>query len=114
MVKLSSGFLANLFSMGLMLKAAVFDGADAFLDRSHRMLAYDPASKKDVSNLTNWTNNTSSIARDETAYLSYPSDLMTISPSSDESTVSQLIPIIESLICRFFKAMGKVSSIEIL
>ena len=73
------------------------------------MLAYDPASKKDVTNLKNWTDNTSSIARDETAYLSYPSDLMTISSASDENTVSRIVLMIESLIGRLYRVIGKVS-----
>lgn len=54
--------------------------ADAILEKNRRILAFDNPRKKDVVNIQNWVENTSSLAREETAYLLQGLDDDTLTP----------------------------------
>ena len=81
------------------------------LDRNRRILAFDDPRKRDTTNLRNWVENTSSLARDETAYLLQPKDLLTILSPQDHA-LSRLSPLLEGLIRTFRSVLSKVSSLH--
>lgn len=80
------------------------------LDRNRNILAFDNPRKRDITNLRNWVENTSSLAQDETAYLLHPKDLMTILSPQDH-TLSRLSPLLEGFIRTFHRVLSKVSSL---
>ena len=80
------------------------------LDRNRSILAFDDPRKRDTTNLRNWVENTSSLARDETAYLLQPRDLMTTLSPQDHA-LSHLSPLLERLIRTFRSVLRKVSSL---
>ena len=82
---------------------------DAMLDRTRRVIAFHSPRKRDITNLRNWVENTSSLARDETAYLLQPDDLMAI-PSPQDDALSRLSPLLEGLIRTCGRISSKVSS----
>ncbi|MDI1492829.1 MAG: hypothetical protein OHK93_004612 [Ramalina farinacea] len=83
---------------------------DDCLDRNKKILAYHAASRNHISNLQNWTDNTSSIAQAETAYLSQSADLFTLTHSADDITFSRLAQLLERLLCRLYRALKKPQS----
>ncbi|KAG7008743.1 hypothetical protein G7Y79_00004g013270 [Physcia stellaris] len=82
---------------------------DKFLYTSREALDSGTASRKDITNLQNWVENTSNIARDETAYLSHSEDLMTLHCPPDD-TMARLTPLIERAICSLYRLFGKPQS----
>lgn len=85
--------------------------ADAMLDRNCSILAFDNPRKRDITNLRNWIENTSSLARDETAYLLQPKDLMTMLSPHDHA-LSRLSPLLKGLIRTFRSVLSKVGSLH--
>lgn len=86
-------------------------GADAMLDRNRSILTFDNPRRSDVKNLQNWVENTSSIAQDETAYLSEPRDLLTtLSPQDD--ALSRLAPLLEGFMRTLYRVFSKVSGLH--
>lgn len=81
------------------------------LDRNRSILAFDDPRKRDTTNLRNWVENTSCLARDETAYLLQPKDLMTILSPQDHA-LSRLSPLLEGLLRTFHSVLSKVSSLH--
>ena len=81
------------------------------LDRNRNILAFNDPRKRDITNLRNWVENTSSLARDETAYLFHPEDLMTIL-SPQDYTLSRLSPLLESVLSAFHRVLSKVRSLH--
>lgn len=78
------------------------------LDRNRSILTFDNPRRSDVKNLQNWVENTSSIAQDETAYLSQPRDLLTtLSPQDD--ALSRLAPLLEGVMRTLYRVFSKVS-----
>lgn len=82
--------------------------ADAILERNRRILAFDNPRKKDVVNIQNWVENTSSLAREETAYLLQPKDLMTIL-SPQDAALARLTPLLEGFMRTLYRVFRKVS-----
>lgn len=81
------------------------------LDRNRSILTFDNPRKRDVKNLQNWVENTSSIAQDETAYLNQPRDLLTtLSPQDD--ALSRLAPLLEGFMRTLYRVFRKVSSLH--
>lgn len=81
------------------------------LDRNHKIITCNDPQTKDVENLQNWVANTSSLARDETAYLSNTRDLMTILSPRDNA-VARLTPTIERIMRTLYRFSGKVSNVS--
>ena len=86
------------------------DCVDTLLDRTHRILAYDGPRKADVKNLRNWVENTSSLAEDETAYLSHAEDLLTLLSPRDDA-LARLVPLLEKIMRGLRRVFRKVSSL---
>lgn len=80
------------------------------LERSRRVFVFDSPGKSDITNLQNWVDNTSSLARDETAYLLQPDNLMTIYSPQDYA-LSRLSPLLERLMRAVYRLFKKVSSL---
>ena len=49
------------------------------------MLSFDSARQRETLSLQNWNNDNACLARDETAYLNYNQDLVTLSSSNDRA-----------------------------
>ncbi len=81
--------------------------ADAILDGNRRIVAFDNPRKQDILNMQNWVENTSSLARDETAYLFEPKDLMTIL-SPQDAALAHLTPLLEGFMLALYKLLKKV------
>lgn len=81
--------------------------ADKLLYSSRKALESGIASRKDITNLQNWVDNTKNIAQDETAYLSHAGDLMTLHCPQDD-TMARLTPLIERAMCCIYRLFGKV------
>ncbi|MCJ1238458.1 hypothetical protein MMC14_006447 [Varicellaria rhodocarpa] len=75
---------------------------DSLVDRSHRILSLSAASERDVESLQNWVTGTSSLAREETAFLDNHNDLLKLVEPADEA-ISSLEPFIEAVILKFRK-----------
>lgn len=60
-------------------------------------------------NLQNWVDNTSSLAEDETAYLSHSKDLMAILAPQDDS-LARLEPLLEKAMRGIYRTLRKVCS----
>ncbi len=57
--------------------------------------------------MQNWVENTSSLARDETAYLFEPKDLMTIF-SPQDAALARLTPVLEGFMRTLYRLLKKV------
>ncbi|CAG8978566.1 hypothetical protein HYALB_00010528 [Hymenoscyphus albidus] len=56
---------------------------DEIIEKNRKILSYHTPKPRDLTNLTNWIENSASLAAEETAYLSKP-DLLTIGMPTDE------------------------------
>ncbi|KAI1477570.1 hypothetical protein F4774DRAFT_427187 [Daldinia eschscholtzii] len=73
---------------------------DQFLHRTSRTLCYSRAKQRDKESLLNWLRGTGSIARDETAYLTYDQELVSLAPTGDDG-LRQLETWIENKLIYF-------------
>lgn len=81
---------------------------DAMLNRNREICSFERPREADLQNLRIWIDNKASVARDETAYLSQPKDLMTfLSPRDD--AMARLTPVTERLVGAVFRVLRKVS-----
>ncbi|OAL35473.1 hypothetical protein AYO20_05323 [Fonsecaea nubica] len=60
-------------------------GLDSMIERSRQILSLDPAKTRDISSLNHWVEGNACLARDETAYLLRPRDLVSIAPLPDDA-----------------------------
>ncbi|KAI3328377.1 hypothetical protein F4824DRAFT_493216 [Ustulina deusta] len=70
------------------IESAIAD-YDSFIERTHQVLSLSPASPRDNASLTNWLNGTNCVSRQETEYLCYKEDLISLTGPGDRAT-SQL------------------------
>ncbi|KAE9378767.1 hypothetical protein N431DRAFT_499509 [Stipitochalara longipes BDJ] len=75
---------------------------DALVERNHRMLNFEAAKPRDVLSLQSWVNGNACLARDETRYLTFDKELLSISSPNDD-TVSRLECWVEDILIRFYK-----------
>lgn len=78
------------------------------LEHSRAILASESPRKRDIENLQNWVDNKASVARDETAYLYKPRDLMTILLPRDDA-LARLTPLTERVVSGLYRLLKKVS-----
>jgi hypothetical protein len=71
------------------------------------MLGYETAKPRDVLSLQNWVNGNACLAREETAYLTYCKELLSVA-SSDDGAVTRLESWVEDILIRFYKGFRKV------
>jgi hypothetical protein len=77
------------------------------VDNNNKMLGYEPAKLRDILSLQNWVENNSCLARDETAYLTYCEDLISVASSRD-GMAEQLEAWIEDIVARCGRVFCKV------
>ncbi|KAK4176441.1 hypothetical protein QBC36DRAFT_311121 [Triangularia setosa] len=58
---------------------------DRFLEQTHRMLSFNPAQPRDIRSLQNWLKGNVTLARDESEYLSYRNDLLSLASTKDDA-----------------------------
>jgi hypothetical protein len=58
---------------------------DDLVERTTRSLQFGPPEDRDTESLKNWLNGNGCLARNEASYLTHDSDLVTLSPSSDNA-----------------------------
>jgi hypothetical protein len=90
-------FKYNCSTRGRILQAN--EPPDDMLERSYTSLSHLPSSQRDVQSLLNWSRGTSSIARQETTFLSQGFDLASLTSRSD-SAISRIESIVED--CTFW------------
>jgi hypothetical protein len=83
--------------------------SDAFLERHQRILSFEAAPRRAVSNLQNWVDGNGCIARDETAYLGRGSDLLSVA-TSDDNIIRWLEALIEDSRVYLRERFGRVTS----
>jgi hypothetical protein len=66
------------------------------------MLSFELASSRARFSLNNWVGGNGCIAREETEYLDYPRDLISLAPAKDGATAS-LEAWVEDIFIRFYK-----------
>lgn len=71
------------------------------------MLRLQPAEGRDISSLQNWVEATGCLARQETAYLAYRSDLASLAPAVD-SAVLQLETWVEDKLVQYWQGFRSV------
>ncbi|KIW77439.1 hypothetical protein Z517_09885 [Fonsecaea pedrosoi CBS 271.37] len=57
----------------------------SMIERSRQILSLEPAKTRDISSLDHWVDGNACLARDETAYLLRPRDLVSIAPLPDDA-----------------------------
>ena len=80
---------------------------DTLVERNHRMLNFEAAKPRDVLSLQNWVNGNACLARDETTYLTFCKELLSISSPNDD-TVSRLECWVEDALIRVYKGFRAV------
>ncbi|KAI1303464.1 hypothetical protein F5Y03DRAFT_186238 [Xylaria venustula] len=75
---------------------------DTLLEGTHKILSLNRAQPRDITSLRNWTNGTSSISRDETAYLEHEGELISLAFCKDGAT-KKLEDWVEDLFVRRYK-----------
>lgn len=71
------------------------------------MLRFEAAKPRDVLSLQNWVNGNACLARDETAYLTYSKELLSVA-SLDDGAVTRLEAWVEDILIRFYKSFCEV------
>ncbi|PVH92912.1 hypothetical protein DM02DRAFT_677192 [Periconia macrospinosa] len=61
-----------------------FINTNAMVERNNKMLTCVPASSRNILSLQNWVNGNACLAREETAYLTYLNDLVSVTSSGDD------------------------------
>ncbi|KAE9363029.1 hypothetical protein N431DRAFT_357402, partial [Stipitochalara longipes BDJ] len=85
---------------------------DALVERNHRMLNLDAAKPRDVLSLQNWVNGNACLAREETTYLSFCKELLSIA-TPDDDTVARLETWVEDNLIRFYKGFREDPSHDV-
>lgn len=93
------------------LEARISD-YDQFLYHTNEILRSSQAPQRDVRSLVNWTQGTRSIEKQETSYLGYDRDLITLSPSQDDA-LSRLEVWIEDKVVSVMPGVLRGSSPDI-
>ncbi|KNG47996.1 hypothetical protein DDE82_004440 [Stemphylium lycopersici] len=75
---------------------------DTFTENSRRMLNSEGAEQRDLESLQNWLDGNACLARQESAYLDAPLDMVSLAPCKD-SAVSQLEVWVENKLIRFYQ-----------
>jgi len=81
---------------------------DQLAERTHRMLSFGCAQRRDVKSLQNWLDGTGCLAREETAYLTHQKELVSLAPAADNA-VTQLEAWVEDKLVRFCSGFRRVS-----
>lgn len=71
------------------------------------MLSLSPAPRRDIQSVQNWLDGTRCLAREETEYLTYQRELVSLAPAGD-SALLQLEGWIEDNLIRFYRGFRKV------
>ncbi|KAM4057150.1 hypothetical protein HRG_014836 [Hirsutella rhossiliensis] len=58
---------------------------DALVERNRRVIGFEAASRRDITNLRNWVDGNGCIAREETAYLAQTEDLLSVAVTDDSA-----------------------------
>jgi hypothetical protein len=82
-------------------------GLDSFVERNRQILALENAKTRDISSLKHWIEGNACIAREETAYLLQPKDLLSTAPLSDHA-VAQVEAWLEDRISHCWKDFREV------
>lgn len=80
---------------------------DTFTENSRRMLNSEGAEQRDLESLQNWLDGNACLARQESAYLDAPLDMVSLAPCKD-SAVSQLEVWVENKLIRFYQNFRNV------
>ena len=83
---------------------------DHFVERTSRILRLQSAKGRDVASLQNWVEATGCLAREETAYLAYHSDLASLAPVGD-SAVLQLETWVEDKLVQYWQGFRNVKNL---
>ncbi|KEF52909.1 uncharacterized protein A1O9_10815 [Exophiala aquamarina CBS 119918] len=75
---------------------------DSMVERNRQILALETAKTRDISSLKHWVEGNACIAREETAYLLQPKDLLSTVPVSDDA-VAQVEAWLEDKIIHWWK-----------
>ena len=67
---------------------------DNLLERTHKVLAFEKAKNRDVTNLQEWIETFGCISREETKYL-WKADLMALGPSDPDELLSTIGNFVE-------------------
>lgn len=80
---------------------------DQFVESTNRILRLQQAGGRDIASLENWVQATGCLARDETAYLMHPSDLISLAPERDRA-VLQLETWVEDKLLQYWQGFRSV------
>jgi hypothetical protein len=80
---------------------------DQLSERTHRMLSYGRAQKRDIKSLQNWLDGTGCLAREEMAYLTHQEELASLAPVTDNA-ITQLEAWVEDKLVRFYSGFRSV------
>ena len=83
---------------------------DQFVERSCRILRLQLAEGRDIASLQNWVDATGCLAREETAYLAYHSDLASLAPVGDNA-VLQLETWVEDKLLQYWQGFRTVKNL---
>ncbi len=75
------------------------------------MLRLQSAEGRDIASLQNWVEATGSLAREETAYLAYRSDLASLAPAVD-SAILQLETWVEDKLVQYWQGFRSVRMLQ--
>ncbi|ATZ48866.1 hypothetical protein BCIN_04g00840 [Botrytis cinerea B05.10] len=81
---------------------------DSFVERTHRFLNINAAQGREVQSLRNWVSNTGSLSREETAYLTYDKELMSLAPPGDDA-MKRSENWVEDALIKFYRVFRKDS-----
>ena len=59
--------------------------SDGMVEQNHRVMSVPESTERDIQSLQNWVHGTSSLARQETAYLERRADLANFTGSADNA-----------------------------
>ncbi len=71
------------------------------------MLSFGTAQPRDIESLQNWLDSTGCLAREESAYLTYNRELVSLAPAGD-SAMMQLEAWVEDKVIRLWPGFQKV------
>ena len=82
---------------------------DQFVERSCQILRLQSAEGRDIASLQNWVEATGCLAREETAYLAYHSDLVSLAPVG-HNAVLQLETWVEDKLLQYWQDFRNVKN----
>ena len=83
---------------------------DQFVERTSRILRLQSAEGRDIASLQNWVEATGCLAREETAYLGFHSDLASLAPTGD-GAVLQLETWVEDKLLQYWQGFRNVKNL---